>query len=1159
MKHKIYLSILVLGFNAVAQTPTGPARGTFPPIAPNTSIPWLRGGNLVAGTGGFDNIFGTFFNSPIYTHTNGKNRMIVNGDKTTTINSYPGQVTDGFIGIGANTALQGFPWNGPAAGPFSLLHLNSGVGGFVQQFGWRPWMKYGITSTHNQDLMFFGQRATGGLDITDVVIGWADNSGAGSSGPDNMVFNFLAGSGPGTDDLTGTANNGREIMRLTGYGNIGVGPRFNNNWQPQSTYHQHQENSAASWMQITNQSSPLPGNVTTSVTGPTPITANDGLKWGINTANTGYLYNQENNHLLFSTNHTAGTNERMRITHIGAPGTPNPAGFFPFDISRVSISHNPSLPLTNPLALLHIGYNTGNPLGIPGFTTDGWRNWMDVGLLTTKSSDHAYFGLKQEPSVGVGASIDRQDAIIGWGDNYNSPVPGINTGPDKLRVIFTSPAAGAPFAGPGAMSSQNGLEFVRYVPYHNTSLNTNDPRIGFGDFNSLLPVGTIDPANTVEINSILNGALSPANTSVAGSYVGSTGASGLRLRDLTSGSSVVPSGNPAIDVTKVLSVDNLGNVVLINGGSTGLGNLCGATSNSLTNSYEIPMAGFNFNYTMPALSTSQVHIGQTACAINPARLHVVNDNLTTAGVFNSKANNLLVLYGSYSKSENTGLGDATGVFGEAVCVNPANNTAIGVHGVATSTASRVNIGIYGTGKDGFAQTYGGYFQALGSTSFGNSGIYAIASTVNPSATTYGVSALANGFGNANYGGYFSAAGTGLNTGIYADCTTSPTNWAGFFNEKVFINGAGISSAGLIFSDQNIKSNVATVSNPLDLLLRLRPVSYNLNNAYAPQLNVDTAKTFGLIAQEVAILIPELVKDVIVPPIYDSIGSITTPSVAIKSLNYNGLIPLTISAIQAINSSQNVMQTQLNKAGLSDALVKTNINNFNALAKIKTLNPVSYNFTNVSVPQLTFTPQVDYGFVAQQLQLVYPELVDTLRIPAKYDSLGVIVNIAKVLKTVNYKAMSALLTRAVQEQQFKIDSLLLVASKQDSINNAVQTQIANLTSMINACCSNPGAKTSNPSINQLDVELSDKDAIILNQNVPNPFAEQTTITYNVPASVTKAQLLFFNANGQLIQTVDIKTRGKGKVNVFASDLSSGLYHYTLVADGKVVDSKKMVRE
>ncbi len=117
--------------------------------------------------------------------------------------------------------------------------------------------------------------------------------------------------------------------------------------------------------------------------------------------------------------------------------------------------------------------------------------------------------------------------------------------------------------------------------------------------------------------------------------------------------------------------------------------------------------------------------------------------------------------------------------------------------------------------------------------------------------------------------------------------------------------------------------------------------------------------------------------------------------------------------------------------------------------------------------------------------------------------------------------------------------------------------------IAACCSNASVRSNNNTIqttlNQLDVELSDKDAIILNQNVPNPFAEQTTITYNVPASVGKAQIIFFNNLGQIIQTVDIKTRGKGKVNVFASDLSSGLYNYTLVADGKVIDSKKMVRE
>ena len=160
-------------------------------------------------------------------------------------------------------------------------------------------------------------------------------------------------------------------------------------------------------------------------------------------------------------------------------------------------------------------------------------------------------------------------------------------------------------------------------------------------------------------------------------------------------------------------------------------------------------------------------------------------------------------------------------------------------------------------------------------------------------------------------------------------------------------------------------------------------------------------------------------------------------------------------------------------------------------------------------------------------------------------------------------MTALLVRSIQEQQLTIDSLKTVQLKQDSINQAVQQQLAALLSQLNACCSNSAIRSTNnasqTALNQLDVELSDKNAVVLNQNVPNPFAEQTTITYNVPASIVKAQLLFYNGAGQIIQTVDITTRGKGKVNVFASDLSSGLYHYTLVVDGKVADSKKMVRE
>jgi len=107
----------------------------------------------------------------------------------------------------------------------------------------------------------------------------------------------------------------------------------------------------------------------------------------------------------------------------------------------------------------------------------------------------------------------------------------------------------------------------------------------------------------------------------------------------------------------------------------------------------------------------------------------------------------------------------------------------------------------------------------------------------------------------------------------------------------------------------------------------------------------------------------------------------------------------------------------------------------------------------------------------------------------------------------------------------------------------------------------------------DVRLSNIQRVVLNQNSPNPFAHETTITYDLPVNVKEAQLLFDDMQGELIKTVDITSRsgrsdgaadedaecaGKGQVNVFADDLSDGLYTYALVVDGRVVDSKRMAK-
>lgn len=83
-------------------------------------------------------------------------------------------------------------------------------------------------------------------------------------------------------------------------------------------------------------------------------------------------------------------------------------------------------------------------------------------------------------------------------------------------------------------------------------------------------------------------------------------------------------------------------------------------------------------------------------------------------------------------------------------------------------------------------------------------------------------------------------------------------------------------------------------------------------------------------------------------------------------------------------------------------------------------------------------------------------------------------------------------------------------------------------------------------------------MVLSQNVPNPFAEKTVISYNIPTNVAQAQIHFYNATGQLINSVDLKERGNGELTVFANDLSSGIYTYSLVADGKVVATKKMMK-
>ena len=84
-----------------------------------------------------------------------------------------------------------------------------------------------------------------------------------------------------------------------------------------------------------------------------------------------------------------------------------------------------------------------------------------------------------------------------------------------------------------------------------------------------------------------------------------------------------------------------------------------------------------------------------------------------------------------------------------------------------------------------------------------------------------------------------------------------------------------------------------------------------------------------------------------------------------------------------------------------------------------------------------------------------------------------------------------------------------------------------------------------------------NTIILDQNSPNPFNEETFINYTIPKNVSKALIMIYDNSGQVLKKVIINDRGEGSLHVYAEKLSSGIYSYSLIADGQTIDTKQMV--
>ena len=157
----------------------------------------------------------------------------------------------------------------------------------------------------------------------------------------------------------------------------------------------------------------------------------------------------------------------------------------------------------------------------------------------------------------------------------------------------------------------------------------------------------------------------------------------------------------------------------------------------------------------------------------------------------------------------------------------------------------------------------------------------------------------------------------------------------------------------------------------------------------------------------------------------------------------------------------------------------------------------------------------YGLLAQEVQAVLPDIV--------YQNQDGYLSI-------NYTELIPLLIQTVKDLNEKVEAL------EETVANA----------------STQGKRKTQGNHSAADVATP-----VLYQNNPNPFTENTVIGYALPLSTQSATLYIYNMSGTQIDSYPIAQFGQGTITIDGNRLPAGMYLYSLIADGQVVDTKQMI--
>lgn len=110
---------------------------------------------------------------------------------------------------------------------------------------------------------------------------------------------------------------------------------------------------------------------------------------------------------------------------------------------------------------------------------------------------------------------------------------------------------------------------------------------------------------------------------------------------------------------------------------------------------------------------------------------------------------------------------------------------------------------------------------------------------------------------------------------------------------------------------------------------------------------------------------------------------------------------------------------------------------------------------------------------------------------------------------------------------------------------LKTEIENLKTQLGE----KSADLKNPELNHTVAGAS------LEQNHPNPFGNETIIGYTLPDGSHSSALYIFDLTGKQVSVFRNLKAGKNKLTITSAQLTPGLYHFSLVVNGVIIDTKK----